>query len=161
MSSSKHEYRLIRGRHSFPNPNVEGENIIVRPGDTMNLTPEQVAFFGDRVVPVGQPAPVNPTVVKPVERTPPPAKTGVELPDHGAKKNSAPDPAGISSGVSAPAPVNKWSEVLADLNAGDSIALVNKQSELDDVLEIQAAEIGGKNRKSVLEAINARIEPEQ
>lgn len=158
--STKHEYRLVRGRHSFPNPNVEGENIIIRPGDTMNLTPEQVAFFGDRVVPVGQPAPVNPTVVKPVERTPPPAKTGVELPS-GEKKDSAPDPAGASIGLSSPPPVNKWSAILEPLNAGDSIALINKQSELDDVLEIQAAEIGGKNRKSVLEAISARIEPEQ
>jgi hypothetical protein len=116
------KYRLKTGKHSrFEN----GNQVIYRVGDAVELTADEVASLGARVELIG------------AATVPPPAPPAPPAPEV----------------VAAAA---DWSQ-LGELHWTGAVKAVREVTTVDELARAQEAEVAGKNRRAVLDAIEERL----
>jgi hypothetical protein len=113
------KYRLKTGKHSRFE---DGNQMIYRAGDAVELTADEVASLG-------------PTRVEPVGATPPPPPA-----------ETVPQSSGAMD----------WS-LLGDLHWTGAVKAVREVATVDELARAQEAEVAGKNRRAVLDAIEERL----
>lgn len=146
-STRTRNYTLKTGTHGRLE---NGVNKRYTKGETISLTDDEARALGSRVQPSGMPGQYEPTV----STTQVSGTTGVERDEQSGITGP---PEGKGTAGDDPNASN-WSALLDGMGWQEAVELINTLETEEEIEAVKEAERQGKNRKSVLEAADARLQ---